>query len=175
MIKRTDEHIFTWIGVGIQSAIFFCMCFFMLLVGWNPLNFPENLSLYNSDRWTSGVDAIQFIFGYCVLLKLIVVPLAIVGGILINEKEKLAGILLIIAGVFSLGSAIISIILTFVGALSLGLPISSILWITAGVMLLVKKPKTSVENHQYHRNYEGRNDTIEQSHDVENHNPQRPI
>lgn len=159
MIKRTGEHVLTWIGVGLQTIGVLFFTFFAFVIGANPEEIQEDMvsdGSYTYEEAEGVIAVFRFFFGFGIFLGVILLVVAIVAGILISKKVKLAGILLLVAGI-----------------LSLFVSFASILWIIAGIMLLVRKPKTSAENHQYYHNYEERNTTTEYPHNVENHNPQR--
>ncbi|UXU59725.1 DUF4064 domain-containing protein [Staphylococcus agnetis] len=156
MIKRTAEKILTWIGVGIQTiAILFCG-FLALVIGLNSNEIETALledGTYTVDEAQFVVMIYNFFINFAVIFGILALILAIVGGVFINKKTKLAGILLIIAGV-----------------LSFFFSLSGILWLVAGIMLLVRKPAPthaqSMQNNNQPVNHS------EPQH-VENHNPVR--
>ncbi|WP_415410726.1 DUF4064 domain-containing protein [Staphylococcus agnetis] len=156
MIKRTAEKVLTWIGVGIQTiAILFCG-FLALVIGLNSNEIETALledGTYTVDEAQFVVMIYNFFINFAVIFGILALILAIVGGVFINKKTKLAGILLIIAGV-----------------LSFFFSLSGILWLVAGIMLLVRKPAPthaqSMQNNNQPVNHS------EPQH-VENHNPVR--
>ena len=165
MIKRTAEKVLTWIGVGIQTiAILFCG-FLALVIGLNSNEFETALledGTYTVDEAQFVVMIYNFFVNFAVIFGILALILAIVGGVFINKKTKLAGILLIIAGV-----------------LSFFFSLSGILWLVAGIMLLVRKPApTHAQPHaQPHASQSMQNNNQPVNHSepqhVENHNPVR--
>ena len=143
-IKRTGEHILTWIGVAIQALV--AIMFLMIKPFIGNANFKEQIinetqkqgNQVSMTEVHNGVDALSGLFNFFTWGALIPLIIAIIGGILINKKPKLAGILLIIAGILAIATNWISLIL----------------WLIAGIMLLVRKPKKDMYgNGYYHDQY----------------------
>lgn len=157
-MKRTAEHILTWIGVGLQTIGILIIAFFALFFGASGDDFKESLvseGAYTLQEANDVTTLFTFMTTFGVIGGIILLILAVVGGIFINKNAKLAGILLIIAGI-----------------LGLFVSIAGILWLVAGIMLLVRKPVQ-------HRQYAPYTNTAtqpspERDEHLENHNPQRP-
>lgn len=159
MIKRTGEHVLTWIGVGLTALG-------VLLIGL-ILPFMQSdaviSSMVEQDGSITYEDAanstsfLQVFFGGLLVIGIITLVLAIIGGVFINKKAKTAGILLIIAGAISL----------------LGNWLVAILWIVAGIMLLVRKPKDESLTQDGYYNYDKANEVAKERdvHDVEHQDP----
>lgn len=130
-IKRTSEHVLTWIGVAIQALV--AIMFLMIKPFIGNADFKEQIinetqkqgNEVSITEINNGMDALGGLFNFFTWGAFIPLILAIIGGILINKKPKLAGILLIIAGILAIATNWISLIL----------------WLIAGIMLLVRKPK----------------------------------
>ncbi|WP_248498119.1 DUF4064 domain-containing protein [Staphylococcus haemolyticus] len=130
-IKRTGEHVLTWIGVAIQALV--AIMFLMIKPFIGNADFKEQIinetqkqgNQVSITEINNGMDALGSLFNFFTWGAFIPLILAIIGGILINKKPKLAGILLIIAGILAIATNWISLIL----------------WLIAGIMLLVRKPK----------------------------------
>ncbi|SUK03323.1 membrane protein [Staphylococcus agnetis] len=161
MIKRTAEKVLTWIGVGIQTiAILFCG-FLALVIGLNSNEFETALledGTYTVDEAQFVVMIYNFFINFAVIFGIVALILAIVGGVFINKKTKLAGILLIIAGV-----------------LSFFFSLSGILWLVAGIMLLVRKPAPTQAQPHASQSMQNNNQPVNHSEPqhIENHNPVR--
>lgn len=130
-IKRTVEHILTWLGVVLQAIAAIMFLVLKPLMGNN--NFKDQMisesqkqgNSVSTSELNQGIDALGSFISFLTWGAVISLILAIIGGILISKKPKIAGILLIIAGLIALLSNWISFIL----------------WIVAGIMLLVRKGK----------------------------------
>ena len=157
-MKRTAEHVLTWIGVGLQAIGILIIAFFALFLSASGDDFKESLvaeGAYTLQEANDVTMLFTFMTTIGVIGGIILLILAVVGGIFINKNAKLAGILLIIAGV-----------------LSLFFSIAGILWLVAGIMLLVRKPVQKRQNMPYTNTVTPQ--SPEQYENVENHNPQRP-
>ncbi|KYH13707.1 DUF4064 domain-containing protein [Staphylococcus kloosii] len=132
MIKRTAERVITWIGVALQALsvlIIGGLTLVMLFGGMKEDMISDRGNLSASEAASQANMALTFFISYSII-GIIVLIIAILSGMWIGKKDKLAGILLIIIGVLSI----------------LGNFICAILWIIAGIMLLVRKPKPSMFN-----------------------------
>ncbi|MGZ2591024.1 DUF4064 domain-containing protein [Staphylococcus borealis] len=154
-IKRTVEHILTWLGVALQALIAIMFLVLKPLMSNDSFkdqmvresqNQGNTLSAYEMNQ---GFDALGSFFSFLTWGAVITLVLAIIGGILISKKPKIAGILLIIA-------ALVAIMSNW---------ISAILWIVAGIMLLVRKgkKKDTYDNGYYNNN--NRNHDYDNRHD----------
>ncbi|PTG54913.1 hypothetical protein BU692_09310 [Staphylococcus chromogenes] len=157
-MKRTVEHVLTWIGVGLQTIGMLIIAFFALFFGASGDDFKESLvsdGAYTLQEANDVTTLFTFMITFGVIGGILLLILAVVGGIFINKNAKLAGILLLIAGV-----------------LSLLVSISGVLWLIAGIMLLVRKPVQNRQNAPYKNT--ATQPSPEGYEHVENHNPQRP-
>lgn len=154
-IKRTIEHILTWIGVALQALI--AIMFLVLKPLMSNDSFKDQMiresqnqgNTLSASEMNQGFDALGSFFSFLTWGAVITLVLAIIGGILISKKPKIAGILLIIA-------ALVAIMSNW---------ISAILWIVAGIMLLVRKgkKKDTYDNGYYDNN--NRNHDYDNRHD----------
>ncbi|MGI2244287.1 DUF4064 domain-containing protein [Staphylococcus cohnii] len=117
-MNRKAENILTWIGVGLQTLIAFIFTLIFIFA-----IFGESVSSTNATDEQNNMLFSTVFFVISVLILIV----SIIAGINIKKRTKSSGILLIILGVFSL----------------IGNFISGILWIIAGILLLVRKPKSS--------------------------------
>lgn len=144
MIKRTGEHVLTWIGVGIGALI---VLFVALMV---PLMQSEDFMVgmqqgdasLTYEEISQAAAGMQVMGTFVLVGNVIAVILAIVGGIFISKKAKTAAILLLIAGIVSL----------------LCNWISAILWIIASIMLFSRKPKSPSLTQDGYYNYDKANE-----------------
>lgn len=151
-IKRTVEHIITWLGVVLQAIAAIMFLVLKPLMGNN--NFKDQMisesqkqgNSVSTSELNQGIDALGSFISFLTWGAVISLILAIIGGILISKKPKIAGILLIIAGLIALLSNWISFIL----------------WIVAGIMLLVRKGK---KKDNYANGYYDNNNRRENHHD----------
>ena len=151
-IKRTVEHILTWLGVVLQAIVAIMFLVLKPLMGNN--NFRDQMiseaqkqgNSVSTSELNQGIDALGSFLSFLTWGAVIALILAIIGGILISKKPKIAGILLIIAGLIALLSNWISVIL----------------WIVAGIMLLVRKGK---KKDNYANGYYDNNNRRENHHD----------
>ncbi|MBE7342716.1 DUF4064 domain-containing protein [Staphylococcus haemolyticus] len=151
-IKRTVEHILTWLGVVLQAIAAIMFLVLKPLMGNN--NFKDQMisesqkqgNSVSTSELNQGIDALGSFISFLTWGAVISLILAIIGGILISKKPKIAGILLIIAGLIALLSNWISVIL----------------WIVAGIMLLVRKGK---KKDNYANGYYDNNNRRENHHD----------
>ena len=151
-IKRTVEHILTWLGVVLQAIVAIMFLVLKPLMGNN--NFRDQMiseaqkqgNSVSTSELNQGIDVLGSFFSFLTWGAVISLILAIIGGILISKKPKIAGILLIIAGLIALMSNWISVIL----------------WIVAGIMLLVRKGK---KKDNYANGYYDNNNRRENHHD----------
>ena len=144
MIKRTGEHVLTWIGVGL-TALAVLMTGLML-----PLMHSEDFITGMQEGSTGDITyeemlqsatVLQGFITFALIINLIALVLAVIGGIFISKKAKTAAILLLIAGIISL----------------LGNWISAILWIIAAIMLFSRKPKNNSLTEDGYYNYDKAN------------------
>ena len=151
-IKRTVEHILTWLGVVLQAIVAIMFLVLKPLMGNN--NFRDQMiseaqkqgNSVSTSELNQGIDALGSFLSFLTWGAVISLILAIIGGILISKKPKIAGVLLIIAGLIALLSNWISFIL----------------WIVAGIMLLVRKGK---KKDNYANGYYDNNNRRENHHD----------
>ncbi|MCH4388466.1 DUF4064 domain-containing protein [Staphylococcus haemolyticus] len=151
-IKRTVEHILTWLGVVLQAIVAIMFLVLKPLMGNN--NFRDQMiseaqkqgNSVSTSELNQGIDALGSFLSFLTWGAVIALILAIIGGILISKKPKIAGVLLIIAGLIALLSNWISVIL----------------WIVAGIMLLVRKGK---KKDNYANGYYDNNNRRENHHD----------
>ncbi|MFT4527471.1 DUF4064 domain-containing protein [Staphylococcus haemolyticus] len=161
-IKRTVEHILTWLGVVLQALA--AIMFLVLKPLMGNSNFKDQMisesqkqgNSVSTSELNQGIDVLGSFFSFLTWGAVISLILAIIGGILISKKPKIAGILLIIAGLIALMSNWISVIL----------------WIVAGIMLLVRKgkKKDSYANGYYDNN--NHNNSRNHDHDNNRHDDQ---
>lgn len=141
MIKRTGEHVLTWIGVFFQLLAVLSLAFIVPMANTQDFKdeFINTAREQQSDLSNANIDQMASIMSNFavggLIFATVVLILGVIGGILISKKAKAAGIILIIAG-------ILSIFINF---------FAMILWIIAGIMLLVRKPKRQV----YGKDYDG--------------------
>ncbi len=155
-IKRTVEHILTWLGVVLQAIAAIMFLVLKPLMGNN--NFKDQMisesqkqgNSVSTSELNQGIDALGSFISFLTWGAVISLILAIIGGILISKKPKIAGILLIIAGLIALLSNWISFIL----------------WIVAGIMLLVRKGKK--KDNYANGYYDNNNHNNSRNHDHDN-------
>ncbi|MCM3072786.1 DUF4064 domain-containing protein [Staphylococcus equorum] len=131
MIKRTAEKVITWIGIGFQILTVLGISLLLFLMNMETVkeSMIEDGAMTASEAASSSqLTNIFLIIG--LVLSIVLLVLAILSAKWIDKKSKVAGVILIIIGVISL----------------FGNWIATILWIVSGIMLLVKKPKTSLYN-----------------------------
>ncbi|MHC3757781.1 DUF4064 domain-containing protein [Staphylococcus succinus] len=140
MIKRTIERVLSWIGIILQLIGVVAMALFLPLMGNNDFkdtvvqSMQEQDSSFTKQDSTEILDILSSLITFGLVFSIIVLIIAIIAATLIGKKAKLAGVLLIIAGVVSI----------------LGNWINAILWIVAGIMLLVRKPKNDNDDNKVH-------------------------
>ncbi|RZI00233.1 DUF4064 domain-containing protein [Staphylococcus condimenti] len=148
MIKRTAEHVLTWIGVGVAALGLLLIGLMLPFMSGDA--FIQGMQEGDGNLTYEDAAASASIFHTFatvgLVLGLITLILAIIGGIFISKKAKTAGILLLIAGVITL----------------LGNWISAILWIVAGILLLVKKPKRDTLTEDGYYNYDKANEVAKE-------------
>ncbi|WP_261697918.1 DUF4064 domain-containing protein [Staphylococcus equorum] len=131
MIKRTAEKVMTWIGISFQILTVLgisLLLFFMNMETVKESMIKDGAMTASEAASSSQLTNIFLIIG--LVLNIVLLVLAILSAKWIDKKPKVAGVILIIIGVISL----------------FGNWIATILWIISGIMLLVKKPKTSLYN-----------------------------
>ncbi|MBU0438662.1 DUF4064 domain-containing protein [Staphylococcus succinus] len=140
MIKRTIERVLSWIGIALQLIGVVAMALFLPLMGNSDFkdtvvqSMQEQDSSFTKQDSTEILDILSSLITFGLVFSIIVLIIAIIAATLIGKKAKLAGVLLIIAGVVSI----------------LGNWINAILWIVAGIMLLVRKPKNDNDDNKVH-------------------------
>lgn len=137
MIKRTGEKVLSWIG-NILHLLYLGFIVLMVSMMGNKDFKDEMINSSQSSNPNVSSDQLNQSYGMLssmgtgfIIFLIALLILAIIGTILISKKPKVAGILLIIAG-------IIGIFTSF---------IAGILWLIAGIMLLARKPKDDIYNH----------------------------
>ncbi|BBD88959.1 DUF4064 domain-containing protein [Staphylococcus caprae] len=137
MIKRTGEKVLSWIG-NILHLLYLGFIVLMVSMMGNKDFKDEMINSSQSSNPNVSSDQLNQYYGMLssmgtgfIIFLIALLILAIIGTILISKKPKVAGILLIIAG-------IIGIFTSF---------IAGILWLIAGIMLLARKPKDDIYNH----------------------------
>ncbi|MEB8094967.1 DUF4064 domain-containing protein [Staphylococcus caprae] len=137
MIKRTGEKVLSWIG-NILHLLYLGFIVLMVSMMGNKDFKDEMINSSQSSNPDVSSDQLNQYYGMLssmgtgfIIFLIALLILAIIGTILISKKPKVAGILLIIAG-------IIGIFTSF---------IAGILWLIAGIMLLARKPKDDIYNH----------------------------
>ncbi|MGW7899699.1 DUF4064 domain-containing protein [Staphylococcus shinii] len=133
-MKRTTERVLTWIGIALQliAVVILAVIIPMLRNGEAKDAFinqmrQEDASITH-DEANAFFSTLSGLVTTGLVIGIIILIIALVAAFLIGKKAKIAGVLLIIAGVISL----------------LGNWINAVLWIVAGIMLLVRKPKGPV-------------------------------
>lgn len=148
MIKRTAEHILTWIGVGLSALGLLVLGLILPFISGD--DFIQVIQEGDGSlTYEDAAASASFFHAFATIglvLGIITLILAIIGGVFINKKAKTAGILLLIAGVITL----------------LGNWIVAILWIIAGIMLLVKKPKRDTLTEDGYYNYDKANEVAKE-------------
>ena len=136
MIKRTGEKVLSWIG-NILHLLYLGFIVLMVSMMGNKDFKDEMINSSQSSNPNVSSDQLNQYYGMLssmgtgfIIFLIALLILAIIGTILIS-KTKVAGILLIIAG-------IIGIFTSF---------IAGILWLIVGIMLLARKPKDDIYNH----------------------------
>lgn len=125
MIKRTAEKVMTWIGIGFQILTILGISLLLFLMNMETVkeSMIEDGAMTASEAASSSqLTNVFLIIG--LILSIVLLVLAILSAKWIDKKPKVAGVILIIIGVISLFGN----------------------WIVSGIMLLVKKPKTSLYN-----------------------------
>ncbi|MCE5090364.1 DUF4064 domain-containing protein [Staphylococcus devriesei] len=161
-IKRTVEHILTWVGVVLQALV--AILFLLAKPFLGNDSFKDQMvkeaqkqgeQISTSDI-NQGFDALSGVINFFTWGAIIPLILAIIGGLLISKAPKIAGILILIAGFIALASNWISVVL----------------WIVAGIMLLVRKGKKKDYDNRYYAN-DSKYDDHNHNHnnrDYDNHN-----
>ncbi|MGW7886293.1 DUF4064 domain-containing protein [Staphylococcus xylosus] len=133
-MKRTIERVLTWIGIALQLIAVIILAILIPTFGNNEIKdtfinqmMQEESSLTYGDA-NAFFSSLSGIVTAGLIIGIIILIIALIAAFLIGKKAKIAGVLLIIAGVISL----------------LGNWINAVLWIVAGIMLLVRKPKAPV-------------------------------
>ncbi|PHK48615.1 DUF4064 domain-containing protein [Staphylococcus edaphicus] len=133
-MKRTIERVLAWIGIVLQLIGVALIAILMPLLNNSETKdamiqqlMEDDSSLTQQDG-TAMIGMLNGLLTVGLVLAIILLIIAIIGAFLIGKKAKVAGILLIIAGVIS-----------FVGNW-----INAVLWLIAGIMLLVRKPKEPI-------------------------------
>ncbi|MHD0396505.1 DUF4064 domain-containing protein [Staphylococcus simulans] len=144
MIKRTGEHVLTWIGVGIGALIVLFVALMVPLMQSDDfmIGMQESDANLTYEELTEVASGMQVMGTFILVGNVIAVILAIIGGIFISKKAKTAAILLLIAGVVSL---------------LCNWP-SAILWIIASIMLFSRKPKSTSLTQDGYYNYDKANE-----------------
>lgn len=157
-IKRTVEHILTWVGVVLQALV--AILFLLAKPFLGNDSFKDQMvkeaqkqgeQISTSDI-NQGFDALSGVINFFTWGAIIPLILAIIGGLLISKAPKIAGILILIAGFIALASNWISVVL----------------WIVAGIMLLVRKGKKKDYDNRYYANdskYDDHNRAYDDRHD----------
>lgn len=152
MIKRTGEHVLTWIGVGIGALIVLFVALMVPLMQSDDFvaGMQQSDASLTYEEISQVASGMQVLGTFILVANVIAVILAIVGGIFISKKAKAAAILLLIAGIVAL----------------LCNWISAILWIIASIMLFSRKPKASSLTQDGYYNYDKANEFAqERSHE----------
>ncbi|MCG7338910.1 DUF4064 domain-containing protein [Staphylococcus sp. ACRSN] len=136
MVNRTAEKVLTWIGNGLHALSFLMFGVLLLLLNFNSTEFKQ--SMLDSETTMADANGVFIVFNVILIVGLIVaiifLALGILSALLIGKKNKAAGIILIVIGVFSLfGNALVGV-----------------LWIVAGIMLLVRKPRSDIYSNEPH-------------------------
>ena len=133
-IYITIERVLTWIGIALQLIAVILLAILIPMLGNNEIKdtfinqmMQEESSLTYGDA-NAFFSSLSGIVTTGLVIGIIILIIALIAAFLIGKKAKIAGVLLIIAGVISL----------------LGNWINAVLWIVAGIMLLVRKPKAPV-------------------------------
>ncbi|GEP83603.1 membrane protein [Staphylococcus piscifermentans] len=144
MIKRTAEHILTWIGVGLSAIGLLLIGLVLPFMSADSFiqGMQEGDGNITYEDATMTASLFQNVGIFVLILGLITLVIAIIGGVFINKNAKTAGILILIAGVISL----------------LGNWVVAILWIIAGILLLVKKPQRDTLTEDGYYNYDKANE-----------------
>ncbi|NWK83366.1 DUF4064 domain-containing protein [Staphylococcus sp. GSSP0090] len=133
-MKRTIERVLTWIGIALQILGVVVIAVLLPMLGNGEVKdaFISQMMQDDSSFTYEDGNAIFSTFSGLLttglVLGIILLIIALIAVFLISKKPKVAGILLIIAGVISF----------------LGNWINAILWLVAGIMLLVRKPKEPI-------------------------------
>ncbi|MFW3516964.1 DUF4064 domain-containing protein [Staphylococcus caprae] len=145
MIKRTGEKVLSWIG-NILHLLYLGFIVLMVSMMGNKDFKDEMINSSQSSNPNVSSDQLNQSYGMLssmgtgfIIFLIALLILAIIGTILISKKPKVAGILLIIAG-------IIGIFTSF---------IAGILWLIAGIMLLARKPKDDIYDNYDNNNHNG--------------------
>ncbi|RIP35012.1 DUF4064 domain-containing protein [Staphylococcus gallinarum] len=170
MINRTAERVLTWIGNALHALFFLIFGGLLFALNLNSTEFKQ--SMVDSETTIEDANGILVIFNVwliiILIISLIMLILSILSAVWIGKKNKAAGIILIVIGAFSLfGNAVVGV-----------------LWLVAGIMLLVRKPKTdtvtnqqnSFEEFEHHQeDYEAKDkqqkleDNVDEAQNKENH------
>lgn len=148
MIKRTGEHVLTWIGVGFTALIVLMVALMVPLMQSEEFmtGMQQSEAGLTADEITQATAGFQVLGTFVLVGNVIAGILAIVGGIFISKKAKAAAILLLIAG-------IVSLLCNWV---------SAILWIIASIMLFSRKPKAPSLTQDGYYNYDQANELAQE-------------
>ncbi|MEB6044285.1 DUF4064 domain-containing protein [Staphylococcus pseudoxylosus] len=133
-MKRTTERVLTWIGIALQLIAVIILAVLIPMFGNSELKDTFINQMMQEEASVTYEEANAFFSTLSglvttgLVIGIVILIIALIAAFLIGKKAKVAGILLIIAGVISL----------------LGNWINAVLWIIAGIMLLVRKPKAPV-------------------------------
>lgn len=133
-MKRTIERVLTWIGIVLQILGVVLMAVLIPMMGNGEVKeafISQMMQEDSSFTYEDGNTIFSTFSGLLttgLVLGIILLIIALIAVFLISKKPKVAGVLLIIAGVISF----------------LGNWINAVLWLVAGNMLLVRKPKEPI-------------------------------
>lgn len=133
-MKRTIERVLTWIGIVLQILGVVLMAVLIPMMGNGEVKeafISQMMQEDSSFTYEDGNTIFSTFSGLLttgLVLGIILLIIALIAVFLISKKPKVAGVLLIIAGVISF----------------LGNWINAVLWLVAGTMLLVRKPKEPI-------------------------------
>ncbi|MRN63852.1 DUF4064 domain-containing protein [Staphylococcus saprophyticus] len=133
-MKRTIERVLTWIGIVLQILGVVLMAVLIPMMGNGEVKeafISQMMQEDSSFTYEDGNTIFSTFSGLLttgLVLGIILLIIALIAVFLISKKAKVAGVLLIIAGVISF----------------LGNWINAVLWLVAGIMLLVRKPKEPI-------------------------------
>ena len=101
MIKRTAEHILTWIGVGLSAIGLLLIGLVLPFMSADSFiqGMQEGDGNITYEDATMTASLFQNVGIFVLILGLITLVIAIIGGVFINKNAKTAGILILIAGV----------------------------------------------------------------------------
>lgn len=133
-MKRTIERVLTWIGIVLQILGVVLMAVLIPMMGNGEVKeafISQMMQEDSSFTYEDGNTIFSTFSGLLttgLVLGIILLIIALIAVFLISKKAKVAGVLLIIAGVISF----------------LGNWINAVLWLVAGIMLLVRKSKEPI-------------------------------